>query len=164
MSLSFHAPLLRGVAERLRLPTVMTVARGVGVTGVWRVTVHYFDGRAPDTVATLTRRTGAGTGLEVWTERPGDPSVTWTLSDERWATFTTAALSLRFDHLADQPNLPVYDSTDLWLIERAAGTFVHSVIVAPALADAAWKTPDQAAWTRLVSAIRNGLPEAIALR
>jgi len=164
VSLSFHAPLLRGVAERLRLPSVMTLARGVGVTGVWRITVHYFDSRAPDTVATLMRRSGVGTGLEVWTERPDIPPITLTLSAERWATFTTAALSLRFDQLADQPNLPIYDTTDLWLIERAAGTFVHSVIVAPALADAAWQTPDQAGWTRLASVVRNGLPEAVAGR
>lgn len=161
MSLSFHAPLLRSVADRLRLPTVVTSARAAGAIGVWRVTVHYFDGRWPDTVATLTRRTGSVTTLEVRSERIDDRPVIQSLSDTRWDTFNRAVTSLRFDTLPDQPNLSVYDTTDLWLIERAAGTFVHSVIVAPDLADAAWKASGRDTWSRLVSTLRNGLPEAV---
>lgn len=161
MSLTFHAPLLRSVAGRLHLPTVITLARAAGVIGVWRITVHYYDGRHPDSVATLIRRMGSMTTLERRSERPDDRPVVRTLSDARWETFNRALVSLRFDSLTDQPDLPVYDTTDLWLVERAAGIFVHSVIVAPDLADTVWRTTGRESWARLVSAVRNGLPEAV---
>ncbi len=61
--------------------------------------------------------------------------------------------SVSFDHLPDQPDLPGYDATDLWLVERAAGTFAHSVIVAPDLAR------DQ--YARLVNAVKHGLPAVL---
>ncbi|MGQ9909489.1 MAG: hypothetical protein ACUVS2_11705 [Candidatus Flexifilum sp.] len=161
MSLTFHAPLLRAVAERLHLPTVLTIARAAGVIGVWRVTVHYCDGRHPDSVTTLIRRTGGGTTLERRSQRLDDRPIVRPMSDARWETFTRALTGLRFDSLADQPDLPVYDTTDLWLIERAAGIFVHSVIVAPDRADAVWQQTGRESWARLVSAVRNGLPEAV---
>jgi len=49
--------------------------------------------------------------------------------------------------------LPAYNLTDLWLIERAAGTFAHSVILAPELA--------RDEYSKLVNAVKNGLPEAL---
>lgn len=57
-----------------------------------------------------------------------------------------------FDRLRDQPGLPLH-GVDLWLLERAAGTFVHSVIVAPQTA-----AGQHAA---LVAAVRERLPEAL---
>ena len=79
--------------------------------------------------------------------------ITHPIEDARYQEFVKAVMGLHFDKLPDQPDLPAYNSTDLWLIERAAGTFSHSVILAPELA--------RDEFSKLVNAVRNGLPEAL---
>jgi hypothetical protein len=75
------------------------------------------------------------------------------LDDERYHQWVSALQGLRFDQLPDQPDLPPYDSLDVWLIERAAGTFYHGVILAPATA--------QDIYARLVNAVKHGVPEVL---
>ena len=75
------------------------------------------------------------------------------IEEQRYTEFITAVKGINFDHLPDQPDLPAYNSTDLWLVERAAGTYSHSVILAPELA--------RDAHNRLANAIKHGLPEAL---
>lgn len=153
--LGYHLPALRGIAEALRLEPVAQIARQPGVQAVYRITVHYFDGRASNSVATL-RRDVMGIALELQFQRAlsGKPLLP-PISPERYDTFVKALHGLGFDRLSDQPDLPMYNSTDVWLVERAAGSFAHSVIIAPELA--------RDAYARLTNAIRNGLPEALRM-
>jgi hypothetical protein len=152
-NLSFHAPLLRTVAEGLKLLSIAKIAAQPGVREVYRITVHFFDGRACNSVATL-RRSFDGSVLEVvYQQALGHKPIQHRISDERYDEFFKALKSLDFDKMRDQPNLPEHNTTDLWLIERAAGTFRHSVILAPELA--------QEDYARLANSVRNGLPEAL---
>jgi hypothetical protein len=107
-------------------------------------------------VGTLYRTTADGVRLELRFQRAlGGKPLSPPVSLVAYETFVKALQSIGFDHMDDQPNLPNYNMTDVWLIERAAGTFAHSVIVAPEFATDAH--------ARLVNAVRNGLPEALRM-
>ena len=150
-----HAPSLRAIADAMQLESVSLLVRRPGVQDVYRITVHYYDRRACDSVATLSKSITGGVTLDVVHRRALDHKpLTYRVDDARLRAFVAMIQRVRFDKLTDQPNLPVYDSTDLWLIERAAGTFRKSVIVAPANADA---DP----YKMLVEAVRNYMPEAL---
>ena len=152
--LGFHAPLLRAIADQLGLKPIIELARMPGVQGVYRITVNYFDGRVCNSVATLcSTQTGGIVQETVYQRALSRKPIAHQIDEMRYEEFIQAVKSLSFDRMLDQPNLPAYNSTDLWLFERAAGTFSHSVILAPELAQ------DQHA--RLVNAVRNGLPEAL---
>jgi hypothetical protein len=152
--LGFQAPLLRAIADQLGLPPVLEIARRPGVTEVYRITVQYFDGRACNSVATLMGAHGAEIMLEIAYQRAlARKPLTHRIEAERYAEFVKAVKGLRFDKMPDQAALPTYNSTDLWLIERAAGTFAHSVILAPELA--------RDEYSRLANAVKNGLPQAL---
>ncbi|MBW4436564.1 MAG: hypothetical protein KME04_05490 [Pleurocapsa minor GSE-CHR-MK-17-07R] len=150
-----HAPSLRALAERLGIPTVAKLARQPGVSSVFRVTAHYHDRRARDSVATLVRRNTGAPVLEVVYDRLFEHKpIVHALTGERYQTFYAAAMSIDFDRMTDQPGIPPYDVTDVWLVERAAGTFAREVLVAPTLAL-------EGKHAMLVNAIRHGLPELV---
>lgn len=152
--LGFQAPLLRAIADSLALAPVTTIARQAGVQEVCRITVQYYDGRACNSAATLRSTRVEGAVLEIAYQRAlKRRPLVHTIDAERYAEFVKALKGIDFDHLGDQPDLPAYNSTDLWLVERAAGTFSHSVILAPELA--------RDAYNRLANAVRHGLPEAL---
>ena len=147
-----HAALLRSVAERLDQPPVRLLARPPGVRAVYRVTVHYDDRRALDAVTTV-RRDSAGAAFTVRYEglshlRPAAQR----LALGRLTALAQAWQRAGFDRLYDQPGVTLR-GLDLWLLERAAGTFVHSVIVAPQAA--------AGGWAALAEAVRLHLPEAL---
>jgi hypothetical protein len=152
--LSFHAPALRAIAESLHLPPLVEVVRQPGVQTACRVTVIYHDGRWSNSAATV-RRTGLeGIPLEIAFQRALDRKpLRYLIPPPRYELFAKTLAAQGFDKLADQPDLPDYNVTDFWLIERAAGTFVRGVIVAPELA-----TGKHAA---IVAAVRTYLPEAL---
>lgn len=153
-TLTFHAPLLRAIADRMALPPIAESARAAGIIGVYRFSVHYFDGRAHDSVATL-RHVSTGAWIEVhYDHQPQKPVIT-PIPLDRYQLLVKAFVRLQFDKMSDQDNLSSYDSTDLWLVERAAGTFVHSVILAPALATGVHNG--------LANAVRHALPEALEM-
>ncbi|MBE2185068.1 MAG: hypothetical protein IAE89_16680 [Anaerolineae bacterium] len=149
-----HAPALRALAERLGLPTVAQLARTPGASAIYRVTVHYHDRRAKDSVATLRKM---GTGeivIEAFFDRAlNQKSLSHHVSRDQFDTFNAAILGTGFDRLDDQPDIPLYDVVDVWLVERAAGTFTHGILVAPKEA--------QDKHGQVVNAIRHGIPEMI---
>lgn len=150
-----HAPSLRAIADSMRLEPVSLLARRPGVQDVYRITVHYYDRRACDSVATLCKSITGGVTLDIVYRRALDHKpLTYRISDDRFRAFVAMIQRVRFDKLIDQPTLPVYDSTDLWMIERAAGTFSKSVILAPA-------TVDREPYKLLIDAVRNNIPEAL---
>mgnify|MGYP003525698840 CR=1 FL=1 len=152
--LGFQPPLLRSVAAQLQLPLITELARQPGIDEIYRITIHYFDGRACNSVATLRASHATGILLETAYQRAlNRQPLRHTIDELRYAEFVRALKSLSFDRMSDQPNLPAYNSTDLWMIERAAGTFSHGVILAPEIA--------REGYGRLANAVKHGLPEAL---
>jgi len=154
--LGFQAPLLRAIAAQLHLPPIAEIARLPGTREVYRITVQYFDGRACNSVATLRESLGNNIALEVVYQRALlSKPLRHTIDDAHYTAFVKALKGISFDRLSDQPDLPAYNSTDLWLIERAAGSiFYHCVIIAPELAK-------YDAYGKMRNAVKNGLPEAL---
>ncbi len=152
--LGFQAPLLRAIADQLGLSPVTEVAQQPAVQEVYRITVLYYDGRYCNSVATLVDSQVSGATLEIVYQRAlNNQPISHPIRDIRYVRFVKAVKGIPFDQMRDQPNLPAYNSTDLWLVERAAGTFSHSVILAPALA--------RDRHNRLANAVKHGLPEAL---
>jgi len=124
---------LRFIAVRLNVPELKIAARQPGVAEALRITVQYHDGRHPDQVATLTKMQGSDAAkLAVHYRRPNDKPLVldYPINAERFTKLNLALRALGFDKQDDQPDIPWYGA-DLWLVERAAGTFHHDVILAP---------------------------------
>ena len=148
-----QAFLLRAIGERLRQEPVKRIIKAPGLQAVYRITVYYHDRRALDSVATVREMAQGDPELTmvfrgIFDDRP----IKRTIPRQRYETFTQALQRLRFDHLKDPPGLP-QSGKDLWMIERAAANFIHSVIVAPETATGVY--------AELVDAIRTQLPEAL---
>lgn len=153
--LGYHVPLLRAIPDALGLVPLTAVALRPGVGEACRITVHYYDRRAPDSVATLLKGMPGGVTLEMVYRRALDhKALIYPLDEGRYRTFVTAIKTMGFDKLTDQSGLPAYDSTDVWMIERAAGAFYKSVVVAPNIAPSA-------PHSTLIDAVRLHLPEAL---
>jgi hypothetical protein len=147
------ASQLRAIADQMKVPTTRQLAQSPGVSAIYRLTVRYHDRRAADSVATL-RRIGKGEAkLEIvyrglFNHKP----VVISFDEGRYNAFTEALQKVHFDSLSDQQNIPPH-GVDLWLLERAAGTFNKSVIIAPELTGSVY--------ARLVYQIGSTLPEAV---
>ena len=148
-----QAFLLRAISERLKLEPVKQIIKQPGMRAVYRVTIDYHDRRALDSVATLYDRRGSEPVLDIVYRRLfGERPISHPIAQQRYEHFTRALQKLRFDHLKDQPGMPVY-GLDFWMIERAAGAFVKNIIVAPAVAEGVH--------AELVHIIKTYLPEAL---
>ncbi len=137
MTLHRRADPLRFIAVRLALPDLATVVREPGIGEAYRVTVQYHDGRHPDQIGTLTfgaMRGGSAT-LTVAYRRAADKPLIFmpTIPIERARIFAAAIRALDFDRSDDMPDIPIR-GTDVWLVERASGTFQHDVVLAPDVA------------------------------
>lgn len=152
-----RAAPLRFIAVRLNVPELEIAVRQPGIAEALRITVQYHDGRHPDQIATLTKmQSNVPARLAVHYRRPNDKPLIldYLIDTDRFIAFNLALRTLGFDKLDDLPDIPWYGA-DLWLVERAAGTFHHDIIIPP---DSA--TGIHAAIVRLV---RSGLPEAIRM-
>jgi hypothetical protein len=147
------ASQLRAIADQMSLPNTRRIAQSPGVSAVYRLTVRYHDRRAADSVATLLRVGKNEAKLEIlyrglFNHKP----VNVSFDEARYEAFTSALQKVHFDSLADQQNIPPH-GVDLWLLERAAGAFNKSVIIAPELTGSIY--------ARLVYMIGSTLPEAV---
>lgn len=130
-----HAFTLRAIAARCALEPVRQIAREPGTRSVYRLTVAYHDRRFLDSVATLRHHGPESVELAlVYEEGFQQKPLRHIIPTTRFSQWEQGLKQLRFDHLRDQPKLPLYGA-DMWLLERAAGAFVTSVIFAPALAE-----------------------------
>lgn len=150
---SSQATTLRAIIDSTGAAPLLQLARLPGVRNVYRITVHHHDGRARDSVATLIDHKVEGARLEIaYRVTFGGKPLHHPIPPARYEAFIEAMNGIRFDHLKDPPALPPYGA-DLWLIERAAGTFSNGVIVAPDTADGAHAS--------LVCAVRAHLPDVL---
>jgi hypothetical protein len=151
--MDYLASMLKTMADQVGLMPLNKVALQPGIKSSYRLTVRYHDLRAYDSVATLTQRSADGATLEVvyrglFRHKP----VTFQIEQSRFEAFLLSLQKAQFDHLADQPHIPPH-GVDLWLLERAAGSFYKSVIIAPELT--------AHIYARLVFEMNAHLPEAL---
>jgi hypothetical protein len=152
--MEYKASALFAIADQLELPILKHLGRTPGVKALYRLTVRYHDRRAADSVATLTAMTVGGPPVldviyrGLFEQKP----LRFSIEPLLYEAFISTLDTLRFDRLPDQPGIPVY-GTDLWLLERAAGSFSTSLLLAPDRATGVYAS--------LVMLVRARLPEAI---
>jgi hypothetical protein len=152
--MKYHAGFLLSILDRTGVPPLKTLAAQPGMKAVYRVVAYYADRRAQHSVATLVdERMSASPRLEVVYEgfrqhQPMDYSVTFA----DYAALVTAFGRVNFDKLQDQAE-PQEQLLALWLVERATGTFYHSVIFSP--------HKPVLPYSLLINAIDAYLPDAI---
>jgi hypothetical protein len=153
-ALPYYAYVLRVIADRTGAAPLKQVALQPGLQAAYRISVHYYDKRACDSVATLCRFTSEDSRtLEVryvgaFHEKP----LFHQIELERYEAFMRSLQKIRFDHLTDQPGLPAH-GIDLWLVERAAGSYSKSIILSPKYAAGAYAV--------IVDTVKTHLPEAL---
>lgn len=151
--MDYQTYLLRVIADELGLESAEQAARRPGMRAVYRLTIRYHDSRSYDSVATLSRYGAEAPRLEIaYRGIFGQKPLTFTVNQERFDALAGALLKLRFDHLSDQTHIPAYGA-DLWLLERAAGGFAKSIMLAPKLA--------KGIHADLIAVIQEHLPEAV---
>lgn len=157
MSLHRRADPIRLIAVRLGQGELKHITQQPGVHEALRVSVSYHDGRAPNSVATLTRGRGETVHLQLAYDKTPEPvHFDLTLPRSRYQDLLLALRRTRFDHLDDQPDMPFF-GIDLWLVERVAGSFYHDVVLCPDTAQDAHRAIVQAVHEHLPESIRPGV-------
>jgi hypothetical protein len=130
---------LRFIATRLQVADLPIVVRQPGAGEALRITIQYHDARHPDQIGTLIKTLTGGATLTVIYRRAETTPLTMMYEFEaaRYQALGAGLRRLSFDKLDDAPDTPWFGA-DLWLVERAAGTFHHDVIIAPATAVGAY--------------------------
>jgi hypothetical protein len=141
------------LASRLGLPDLAQAARGAGVMSVLEVSAYYAGRRVRHSVARVFEYQMGETALQVAYEgvRLGTAPLI-SLDSARMENVNAVLLAVKFGALRHQPELS-YDERSLWLIRQAAGSHVHSVMVAP--------DRPEPPYSAIVNAIDDWLPEAI---
>ena len=128
-----RASTLRFIAVRMGLPDLTQAVRKPGISEGFRVTVLYHDGRHPNQIATLLWAHDDAVSLEViYRGGRNNPILRYAIAPDRYRMFDRALRQTGFDRLDDQPDLPL-GGVDLWLVERASGSFIHDVVLSPDL-------------------------------
>lgn len=141
------------LAGQLGLPDLQRAASEPGVMSVLQVSAFYAERRVRNSVARVTEYQTGEIEMRVVYQgvRLAEP-LRLMVARERMERLDEALLRVRFHKLGDQPGLS-YAERSLWLIQRAAGTHLHGVMVAPDRPEAPYST--------LVNAIDAYLPAAI---
>jgi hypothetical protein len=122
---------LRTIGEQVGAKAMQQLAHEPGVKALYRLTIRYHDRRAADSVATLRWTNEATLGVVYRGLFAHKPVIT-VIERARYEAFAQELNRLGFDRLNDQPNIPSH-GVDLWLLERASGSFYNSVVLAPEL-------------------------------
>ncbi len=147
------AYIFRDVVDKVGLDTVKDLIKQPGMRGVHRITLHYHDFRARDTIATITRGIDNTAQLAViYYGRFEHKPLKRTLSPTDYERFNQVFQNIKFDKMIDQQKVSPY-GVDLCMVERATGGFVKSIIFAPEKAEDHYAT--------LYNVISAYLPEVI---
>lgn len=148
-----RADPIRLIAVRLGQGELKNATRQPGIHEALRVSVTYHDGRAPSTVATLTRGTSEACQLQVAYDKIPEPVYfDLTVPTKRYQDLMMGLRRANFDKLDDQEDMPFY-GVDLWLVERIAGSFYHDIVLCPSSAGGNHR--------EVMRAIKQFLPEAV---
>lgn len=151
--MAFDGSDIYQVASRLAMPDLQRAARAAGVMSILEVTVYYAARRIRHSVARAIEYQTGEAQLEIAFEgvNVGKPMIL-SLDRQNLEALNAALLAVNFGRLGDQADL-TYADGPLWLIQQAAGTHIHSIIVAP-------ERPELP-YSAIVNAIDAWLPEAI---
>jgi len=141
------------LASHLGLPDLEQAARAAGVMSVLEVAVYYAGRRIRHSVARVIEYQLGEIELQVAYEgvRLGTiPRIA--INEARMEKLNAVLLAVKFRSLSHQRNLS-YDESSLWLIQQAAGSYIHGIMVAPERPEPPYST--------IVNAIDDYLPEAI---
>jgi hypothetical protein len=148
---TYQRYLLGSLRTTLQLDELQATALQPGIKSAYRITCHYPDQTAPNSVATLVRGVTGPPSLHIAYEGDAAPQVT-DLDPEAYKAFTSALSRAKFDRMDDPPGIPATGAV-LWLVERAAAGFYKAVLLSPAVV-----TPPHDA---LVTALETHLPLAV---
>ena len=150
---SRRADPIRLIALRLRQDEVRSIVHQPGINEAVRVTIQHRTPDHPNQVATLIRGVGNTCTLKVVYDKPGkNVFFDYPIDVTRYQALLAALRRVKFDTLDDQPDVPFFD-VNLWLVERASGSFYHDVVLSPESARGFYR--------ELVLAIREHLKEAL---
>lgn len=144
---------LRAIITRLGVTPLSRLVTEPGVMGIYRLTRYHTTVYLRHMVATLVHQRPEHVRLErvyegLFEHRP----MTDTIPLQRYQALVKALQGAQLDRLSDQPGKGL-DAGGLWLLERASGTFHHSLILLPAHAEKPY--------TLISNAIADYLPEAL---
>lgn len=141
------------LASQLGLPDLGRAAGDAGVMSVLQVSAYYAERRVRHSVARVIEyQTGEIELRVVFQGVSLAEPLRLEVERESMERLDEVLLRVKFDRLADQPGLS-YSERSLWLIQRAAGTHIHGIMVAP--------DRPEVPYTTIVNAIDAWLPEAI---
>ena len=141
------------LASQLGLPDLQRAAGEAGVMSVLQVSAYYAERRVRHSVARVSEyQTGEIELRVVFQGVSLAEPLRLAVERERMEKLEEALLRVKFEKLSDQAGLS-YGERSLWLIQRAAGTHAHGIMVAP--------DRPEPPYTTLVNAIDAYLPEAI---
>jgi hypothetical protein len=147
---------LRLIALRLGVSELETCARQPDIIEAIRVTIQYHDGRYLDQLSTLTKMRGpkVSVRLNAAYRRNNDKPLVYDFAIDltKFETTSLALRKLNFDKLDDPVDIP-WLGADLWLVERASGTFHHDLIIAPDSASGVY--------AEIVGLLRANFPQAV---
>jgi hypothetical protein len=150
---SRRADPIRLIALRLRQDELRNVVQQPGTNEAFRVTIQYDKTDHPNQVATLTRGHGGTCELKVVYDKPGkEVYFAYAVAHDRYKALLAALRRLKFDAMDDQPDVPFF-GVDMWLVERASGSFYHDVVLSPESARGFYR--------ELILALREHLKEAL---
>lgn len=145
--------MMVSIGEQLGLKPLPEVARLPGMQAAFRLTIRYHDQRTCDSAATVQKMRPPGARLEVIHRGLfGQKPLNFTIEQPRYEAFAASLRQLSFDAMPDQADIPAHD-VDLWMLERAAGSFHKRVIFVPQQIGSAY--------ARLVQAVETSLSEAL---
>lgn len=135
------------------LPDLQRAASAAGVMSILQVSAYYAERRVRHSVARVIEYQTGEIELQVVFQGVSlaEP-LRLAVDRESMERLDDVLLRVKFDRLGDQAGLS-YGERSLWLIQRAAGTHLHGIMVAP--------DRPEAPYTTLVNAIDAYLPEAI---
>ena len=137
---------------RLGMGDLAAAARASGVVCALQIVVFQGNRRFRHSVARVVESQLGNVDLLVAYEGVDLSPRSMSLTPERIEPLHRALDAARFDRLRDQPGITSEDAP-LWLVQRATGTHLHGVILAP----------DKPAlpWSRIVNAVHDCLPAAV---
>lgn len=140
------------LASRLAVPDLAQVAGAAGVMSVLQLSAYYSGRSLRHSVAQALEFQSGAVELRLSFEGLSLASpLRQPIKRERMDKLNAVLLKVKFSRLGDQVQLPY--SGSLWLIQRAAGSHVHGIIIAPAA--------PELPYSAIVNAIDAYLPEAI---
>ena len=141
------------LASRLGLPDLERAARAAGVMSVLEISAYYMERRLRHSVARVIEYQLGEIELQVAYEGVRLETIPRIAIEEaRIEKLNAVLLAVKFRSLSHQPDLS-HDERSLWLIQQAAGAYIHGIMVAPDRPEPPYST--------IVNAIDDLVPEAI---